>query len=528
MKLASTYNDRYLEYVINHYPDIDASIVELVEAIFESTNWQNPETSLDWNNLAVMDLIEAEQSANLEIKAKLIQSATGKLEQGFSLDQNLYCAVHYVFVKSMLGEYSKAISLVFDRVINGIQSIYTSSEDISRGLVYLPLIARHSLESELILSVENGYDQIVMLLAEGLWRSLFVFYNSFGIRFLRLANQLFSDSPTICLMLGIAELWNEQIEGIIHLHHAWRLSPYNAPILHSLYLGYRGIGSLNTAKYWLGVAHDICINQNKDAAEWQWTKLPVDSEITYVAFEQDLVLAVEPNFRSIVTGVLVAQGDWFEREIEFWRNSIHTGMTIIDVGANAGIYTFSAAQMVGPTGLVLAVEPFSQCISYLNETCRVNQLDWVKVCAGAASDRNGNAKLSLNSASETNEIISEDEKKARDINSFEEIECFTLDSLIAKHGVSRVDFLKIDAEGHELQVLKGSDRLLNEFAPIILYENIAGFEGSNLPVANFLRSIGYQLFCYQPYLQKLISVDVNPDFDDSLNIIALPHKITTP
>ena len=99
-----------------------------------------------------------------------------------------------------------------------------------------------------------------------------------------------------------------------------------------------------------------------------------------------------------------------------------------------------------------------------------------------------------------------------------------MDSLIEKYGISRVDFIKIDAEGHELQVLKGSDRILKEFVPVILYENIAGSQGSNLPVANFLRSIGYQLFCYQPYLQKLIPVDVNNDFQSRLNIIALPQS----
>ena len=67
------------------------------------------------------------------------------------------------------------------------------------------------------------------------------------------------------------------------------------------------------------------------------------------------------------------------------------------------------------------------------------------------------------------------------------------------------------------------NRLLSEFAPIILYENIAGSQGSNLPVAEYLRSIGYQLFRYQPYLQDLIPVDINSDFQGSLNLIALPQ-----
>jgi FkbM family methyltransferase len=519
----SDYSDHYLEYIFGQYPDIDAGILGAVEAIFESTNWDAPETSLDWNNLAVIDLIEAEQSEHLEVKAQLIQTAMEKLERGFSLDQNPHCAAHYVIVKSLLGENGKAIQLAFNTVLTASQSVYTSAKSISGGLVYLPLSARNSLEFEAILNAENGYTQSFMLLAEALWRSQFVFYNSQGIRFLRLANQLFSDSPTVHLMLGVAELMSSQSEGLVHLHHARKLAPDYAPILQALYLGYRGIGDLSTARYWLEAANDICQNQNSDAAEWQWTKLAVDSAIAYVAFDH-LVLAVEPNFKSIVTGVLVAQGDWFEREIEFWRNGIQAGMTVIDVGANAGVYTFSAAQKVGETGLVLAIEPFSQCVAYLNETCRVNQLDWVKICAGAASDRNGNAKLSLSSASELNELISEEEGQTRDASSFEEVECFTLDSLIEKYGVSRVDFLKIDAEGHELQVLKGCDRILSEFAPIILYENIAGHQGSNLPVADYLRSIGYNLFRYQPYLQKLVPVDVNADIQDSLNIIALPQK----
>jgi FkbM family methyltransferase len=527
MELASISSDLYLEYIFNYYPDIDANILSSVEAIFEGSNLDSPETSLDWNNLAVIDLIASEQSEDMETRAKLLQVAMQKLERGFSLNQSPHCAAHYVLIQSMLGENDKAIQLALNTAINVWQPIYKSSESVATGLVYLPKSARDSLEFELIIKAENGYEQGLMLLAEILRRSQFVFYNPSGIRFLRLANQLFADSPTVCLMLGIAEITSSQVEGIVHLHHARKLAPDYAPILQALYLGYRGIGDLNTAKYWLEAAHDICLHQNSAAVEWQWTKLAMDSAITYVAFDENLVLAVEPNFRSIVTSVLVAQGDWFEREIEFWRNGIQAGMTVIDVGANAGVYTFSAAQRVGSTGLVLAVEPFSQCVGYLNETCRVNQLDWVKVCSGAASDRNGTAKLSLSSASELNELISEEEGQTRDASSFEEVACFTLDSLIEKYGVSRVDFLKIDAEGHELQVLKGCDRLLTEFAPIILYENIAGHQGSNLPVADYLRSIGYQLFRYQPYLQKLIPVDVNADFQDSLNIIALPKKSLT-
>ena len=518
MKLASTYSDRYLEYIFNNYPDLDASILSSVETIFENSNWEEPKTSLDWNNLAVMDLVEAEASEDLEVRANLVQTARQKLERGFSIDQSPHCAAHYMLVQSMLGQNTDQLAL---NTANNV--FYPNYANISLGLVYLPVSTRGSLELELILSVENGYKQSLILLAEVIRRSQFVFYNSSGVRFLRIANQVFSESSNIRLMLGVAELMSGLPEGIINLHRARQINGLYAPILQSLYLSCRDAGNLNAASYWLETAKNIVSAQGDESAEWQWTKLDVGSKITYVAFEQDLVLAVEPSFRSIVTGVLVAQGDWFERELEFWRNEIQEGMTVIDVGANAGVYAFSAANKVGKSGLVLAVEPFSQCVSYLNETCRVNELDWVKVCAGAASDRNGKAKLAISSASELNEIISEEASQNKGASSFEEVECFTLDSLIEKYGVNRVDFLKIDAEGHELQVLKGSDRLLSEFAPIILYENIAGSQGSNLPVAEYLRSIGYKLFCYQPYLQNLIPVDIDSDFQGSLNLIALPQ-----
>ncbi|MCY7393076.1 MAG: FkbM family methyltransferase, partial [Leptolyngbyaceae cyanobacterium CAN_BIN12] len=205
-------------------------------------------------------------------------------------------------------------------------------------------------------------------------------------------------------------------------------------------------------------------------------------------------------------------------EMEFWRQQIQPGMTVLDVGANVGVYTFSAAQQVGSTGRVLAVEPFSGCVQCLQESRRINQMDWITICAGAASDRTGTARLSLHTASELNEIVMD---AAADRDS-EEVACFTLDSLIEQHNISQVDWLKIDAEGHEIPVLEGSIRLIEQFAPGILYENIAGSKGSNLPVAEWLLAKDYRLFRFQPYLQNLIPVDSLDEMQGSLNIIALP------
>ena len=277
------------------------------------------------------------------------------------------------------------------------------------------------------------------------------------------------------------------------------------------------MGDREAANFWLKSAQALRPSQ----IVWRWTESAIENPITYVAFEKDLLLAVEPSFRSIVTSVLLGAGDWFEREMEFWRDSIQPGMTVIDVGANVGVYTFSAATQVGAEGRVIAIEPFSGCVQCLQETVRVNQLSQVTVCAGAASDRNSTVKLAIQAASELNEVMT-DETPSK--GKFEEVACFTLDSLIDSEHLSRVDYLKIDAEGHEMQVLIGSDRILREFKPVILYENIAGSKGSNLPVAEHLAAKGYELFRYQPYVGQLISVNSAEELQGSLNLIALPQR----
>ncbi len=252
------------------------------------------------------------------------------------------------------------------------------------------------------------------------------------------------------------------------------------------------------------------------------TELAIDAPVTYVPFEESLLMAVEPSLRSIVTRVLIAEGDWFEHEMEFWRHWLKAGMTVIDVGANAGVYTFSAAKRVGPDGRVFAIEPFSRCVEYMEVTKQLNQLDWVSVYKAAASNRRGTIRLSLASASELNKVMMDDAQKIA--GSFEEVTALPLDDLIEQEQLSRVDWLKIDAEGHEMQVLQGSDRLLTEFMPGILYENFADREAANLPVAEYLQAKGYRLFCYQPYLRQLISIKSMSQLPGILNIIALPSQ----
>jgi FkbM family methyltransferase len=520
---SSSYTTSYWQY-LQHGLELTQETTALIHQVLEDSNWEEPQSPLDLNNYGVVALIEAENSPDRVTREMYLELAIAALSEGAG--GHPLCAAHLALTQSLLGTRDEAIQQAFSSFMAGLQSSHTNGSS-PMGLIYLPLQwytqpeARREALSE-ILNPVHGYAQSLLLLAEILQQAQFVFYNAVGLRFLQLAIALFPHSAYLQHKLGISSLMNCQWEGTLFLHRAQQQQPTNPLFLQALYLAYQDLGQPEQANDWQATAQSLkpsdCDTPDLKP-EWQWVNWARSSQFTSVPFEQTLALAVEPSFRSVVTGVLLAEGDWFEAEMEFWRDQVQPGMTVIDVGANVGVYAFSAAQRVGATGRVLAVEPFSGCVACLEQTCRINQLDWVTVCRGAASDRNGTAHLALYSASEMNQVMTEIE--AAEIPT-EAVPCFTLDTLMEREGLQRVDLLKIDAEGHELQVLQGSDRLLNQYSPIILYENIAGRQGSNLPVAEFLIENGYQLFRYQPFVKQLIPVSSLAELQGNLNIIALP------
>ncbi|HLP88158.1 MAG TPA: FkbM family methyltransferase [Nostocaceae cyanobacterium] len=530
--MNSIHHATYLQHIQKHLPDLNPDYLSSINQIIENTNWDDPELSSDWNNIAVIALIEAEKYTNdLITRSMYLDMAFEALNNGLSIDNHPLCASHLALIYNLIGANNQAIEIAFNTLINQIQAACTQSPEVNNYLIYIPKnyqqIADPDRQSiQQILQSRDSYEQAIFLLGKIISNSQMAFYTPFSRRFLNIVDQIINNSVELKLKLGISNLMSRQVEGILYLQKARKLAPNHAPALQALYLAYRDLEQQEIAEYWRNISKEL-YQLNPDALEWFWTQLPVNSSFTYIPFEQQLIIAVEPSLKSIATSVLIAEQDWFEHEMEFWRNHIQPGMTIIDVGANVGVYTFSAALKVGKKGKVLAVEPYSVCVRCLQETCRINQLSSVKICAGAASNNESSIKLLLHSANELNQVITGEAAENLAPGSFEEVPCFTLDSLIKQEQITNVDFLKIDAEGHEMAVLTGSQQIINQFSPIILYENIAGSQGSNIEVAQYLINLDYELFYYQPFLQKLIPVNLEEDAQTQLNFIAVPPEKTT-
>ena len=256
--------------------------------------------------------------------------------------------------------------------------------------------------------------------------------------------QLLPDLICVNIRLGIYSIGNQQLEGLVYLHRAGELALDDPTILQALYLAYRDLEQPVAANYWQQIGLDYG-SQRLAQLPWQWTHLAIDCAWTYIPFGgaspqvQDILLAVPASLQSPTTRCLLAAGAWFELELEFWRSYIQPGMNVIDIGASVGIYTFSAAQ-IGKNVMVYAIEPFSGSAGCLYETCRINQIENVKIFKNAIDNRDRQAQLVLQASSELNYLLAVDETKGE--TETEAVVCMTLDRFIQQAEIDRVDLNK--------------------------------------------------------------------------------------
>ncbi len=181
----------------------------------------------------------------------------------------------------------------------------------------------------------------------------------------------------------------------------------------------------------------------------------------------DGVKVVVPDSLDLITPyVLREQQDWFEDEIKFLRRLLQPGHKVVDIGANYGLYALSMAQTVGPSGQVWAFEPASATAALLRESIEANRFGYVTLEQCAMSETEGTAQLSMHSQSELNALIHDKEST----QPTEAVRLVTLDGYADKCGWEDIDFIKIDAEGEEVNILKGGADYFTRHSPLVQFE----------------------------------------------------------
>jgi len=152
-------------------------------------------------------------------------------------------------------------------------------------------------------------------------------------------------------------------------------------------------------------------------------------------------------------------GRFENEELAFVRRFLKPGMVVLDIGAHQGLYTLLASKQVGRAGRVFAFEPSPRERRALRWHLILNRCLNVAVQPFAVARDDGEADLYVVQGSQTgcNSLRPPDVVGATSMAS---VRTISLDSWMRRENVSRVDFIKLDVEGAELEVLEGATRLL--------------------------------------------------------------------
>lgn len=213
-------------------------------------------------------------------------------------------------------------------------------------------------------------------------------------------------------------------------------------------------------------------------------------------------------------------------ELRFLWRYLRAGMTFFDVGSHEGLYSVVAAKKIGPTGHVSAFEPSPRERRRLELHLRLNRLGWVNVvpCAVAATEGQGRLVTVVSGNTGRNSLIA---PITTDPLLTLPVRLTTLDQHLTRTHINSVDVVKIDAEGAELQIFQGADRLLGKVRPLIICEVL---DISSMPwgypardIIGNLRTYDYEWFDILPNGQLLPHCQKN-DYPEVKNYLAVPRE----
>lgn len=170
---------------------------------------------------------------------------------------------------------------------------------------------------------------------------------------------------------------------------------------------------------------------------------------------------------------------------------IKKGMHVLDIGTNIGETLLNFARLTGESGSVTGFEPVSYNYEKCRQNIRLNSYRNARVMQLALSDRN--EWLSFEDSDNFNSggiYMQRDTGKTGN-----RVKAMPLDDFIRENAIAKVDFIKMDVEGFEMNVLKGAKKTIEQFHPVLYIEvddaNLRRQGSSAAELEFFLKEMNY-------------------------------------
>ncbi len=184
------------------------------------------------------------------------------------------------------------------------------------------------------------------------------------------------------------------------------------------------------------------------------------------------------------------------------RLSLRQDAVIFDVGANFGVMTLQYAKLA-PLGKVYSFEPTYYAFSKLQRNLQLNPElaeRIVAVQSFVSSRTSEEADIKAYASWKVGGVVQDVKHSVHGgiAKPAYGIGAVSIDDFCEKEGIKRLDFIKIDTDGHELEVLKGAEKVIARFRPAIIFEvGLYVMEEKNVDFSDYLKflgSLGYSLF----------------------------------
>ncbi len=145
----------------------------------------------------------------------------------------------------------------------------------------------------------------------------------------------------------------------------------------------------------------------------------------------------------------------------FQHTALRPGDVVVDIGAHIGCAAVPAARAVGPAGHVYACEAIPSISMALRHTVAASGLDNITVLNYGLGSAPGEATFLARGAGSGHSDL------GGSVGEPVTVPMTTLDALVAEVGLQRLDFLKVDVEGWEPEVLRGAAQTIRRHRPVI-------------------------------------------------------------
>jgi FkbM family methyltransferase len=166
------------------------------------------------------------------------------------------------------------------------------------------------------------------------------------------------------------------------------------------------------------------------------------------------------------------------------------GEVFIDVGGYIGSYSIPAARAVGPTGRVLILEPNTDNRRQLERNLALNGITNCQVLPLAAWSASGSVGWHQDNQPVWHRVDETQNHQA--------VNAVSIDDLVFRLSLTRVDWIKMDIEGAEVNAIEGAQGTLRKFRPQLFIEVHETLKTVTELLSNFGYSIASATFDLQP------------------------------